>query len=68
MNKFRIKQVDNKFFPQYRMWLFWFNFQKDIAWGSIDQWFSSKLNARIFLDNQPITAIKKKVIIHNYLS
>jgi len=50
--KYRIEQVDNRFYPQHRVFFIWFYIQRGNALGCYDEWFDNIEHARKFIKNR----------------
>ncbi|MDD2505169.1 MAG: hypothetical protein PHF21_02715 [Bacilli bacterium] len=69
--KYRIKQIDDKFYPQYRRFFIWFYFTEHVVMDSYDKVSYESLSyaeafiKRLIILNET-SKIKPTVIIHNY--
>lgn len=70
--KYRIKQVDNKFYPQYKRFLFWWDFENfDVFNGYLtftdtSLYYSTLERAKLFIDCQIKCRHKKNKMVPTY--
>jgi len=62
MKKYRIKQIDNKYYPQQRILFIWFYMLCGNALGSYEVWFSDIESTKDFIKERIAHKIYKPII------